>query len=243
CPPPARYTENRPGLSCDRATRVAYRTLETLGYTITDVVPASPERAGTIAGTRKEPDGTSKTGKVVISCDAKGAVLRPVEDSVLPDYDFSRAFGYSFKELVKRPDVEEPRAQRGLEVLVHVLTAQEGILDLGGVPATGGAVVVRVTVRNNTDRAVSLDPSTLDLVPDGGSATGPLPAADARAALAPAGAGDKVRTELLTGPRRIGPHATSGGYLVYPPGVYREARIGIEDVETGEAEGFVAPVQ
>jgi len=32
-------------------------------------------------------------------------------------------------------------------------------------------------------------------------------------------------------------------YLVYPPGVYREARISIEDAETGESEGFVTPVE
>ncbi|HJQ85063.1 MAG TPA: hypothetical protein VKA21_13350, partial [Candidatus Binatia bacterium] len=140
CPTPPRYTEVRPGLGCERATRVAYRTLVTLGYTVTDVTVASPERAGAITGTKPAPDGGTRTGRVVITCDARGAVLRPVEDQLLPDYEFSRAFGYSFKELVQHPDVEEPRAALGLQVLVHAIGPQEATLDLGGVPTVGGAV-------------------------------------------------------------------------------------------------------
>jgi hypothetical protein len=241
CPPPARYTEVRPGLSCERATRVAYRTLMTLGYTVTDVTRASPERAGGVTGTRTQPDGSTRTGRVVITCDAQGAVLRPVEDSIVPDYDFSRAFGYSFKALVQRPDVEEPSAAVGLQVQVHALSAQEGTLDLGGVPTTAG-VAVRVTVRNNTDRAVSLDPGRLHLVSAAGDPTGPLRGASLEGALAPGPAGDRVRSELLTA-RKVAPHTTLAGYLVFPAGTYREARVTIEDVETGEGEGFVTPVE
>jgi len=142
---------------------------------------------------------------------------------------------------VQRPDVEEPRAAQGLQVLVHALTAQESVLDLGGVPTTSG-VAVRVTVRNNTDRAVSLDPTRLQLVPAAGDATGPLAGAAADAAIAAGPAGDRVRADML-GTRRVPPHTTLSGYLVFPPGSYREARVTIEDVETGEGEGFVAPVQ
>jgi hypothetical protein len=241
CPTPARFTEVRPGLSCERATRVAYRTLTTLGYTVTDVVVASPERAGGVTGTRTEPDGSTRTGRVAITCDAKGAVLRPIEDALVPNYEFSRGFGYSFKVLVQRPDVEEPAAALGLQVLVHALTAQEATLDLGGVPTTAG-VAVRVTVRNNTDRAVSLDTGRLQLVPAAGDATAPLTGPALEAALAHGPAGDRVRAELLTS-RRVAPHTTLAGYLVFPPGTYREARVTIEDVETGEGEGFVAPVK
>jgi hypothetical protein len=241
CPPPARFTEVRPGLSCERATRVAYRTLATLGYTVTEVRVASPERAGGVAGTRTEPDGSTRTGRVVITCDGTGAVLRPVEDSLVPNFEFSRAFGYSFKVLVQRPDVEEPAAALGLQVLVHALTAQEATLDLGGVPTTTG-VAVRVTVRNNTDRAVSLDPGRLQLVSPSGDATGPLTGPALEAALARGPAADSVRENLLA-PRRVAPHTTLSGYVVFPSGTYREARVTIEDVETGEGEGFVAPVQ
>jgi len=241
CPTPAIYTEVRPGLSCERATRVTYRTLVALGYTVTEVVPATPERAGVVSGTKPGPEGPL-TGRVVITCDAEGAVVKPVEESVVPNYDFSRGFGYSFKELVKRPDVEEPRSARGLEVLVHVLSPQEATLDLGGVATLGGAVLVRMTVRNNTARGVSIDPSRIDLVPAGGTATGPLTGAELARALAPGAAGDRVRAEPLRA-ARIPAHTTVKGYLVYPPATYREARISIEDVETGESEGFVSPVE
>ncbi len=181
CPTPAIYQEIRPGLSCERATRVTYRTLVALGYTVTELVPATPERAGVVSGTKPGPEGSTLTGRVVITCDAEGAVLKPVEDSVLPNYDFSRGFGYSFKELVKHPDVEEPWVGRGLEVLVHTLSPQEATLDLGGVAIAGGAVLVRVTVRNNTARAVSIDPARIDLVPAGGTASGRSRARPSRA--------------------------------------------------------------
>ena len=242
CPTPAIYKEVRPGLSCERATRVTYRTLVALGYKVTEVVPATPERAGVVSGTKPGPEGSTLTGRVVITCDAEGAVLKPVEDSLVPNYDFSRGFGYSFKEMVKRPDVEEPWAGRGLEVRVHALSPQEATLDLGGVATVAGAVPVRVTVRNNTARAVSIDPARIDLVPAGASASGPLAGRELERALAPGAAGDRVRAERLP-PRRVAPHTTASGYLVYPPGVYREARISIEDVETGESEGFVIPVE
>src|SRR5690242_6566283 len=101
CPPPAQYNVVRPDLGCDRATRVAYRTMLGLGYTVTDVVVASPERAGGVTGTKTMPDGGKRTGRVVITCDRNGAVGQPVEDELFPDYEFSRGFGYGFKELVK----------------------------------------------------------------------------------------------------------------------------------------------
>jgi hypothetical protein len=240
CPTPARYTEVRPGLSCERATRVAYRTLLALGYTVTNVVVASPERAGGVTGTKTGADGQPRTGRVVITCDARGAVLQPVEDALVPDYEFSRGFGYSFKELVQRPDVEEPRAALGLQVLVHAISREEATLDLGGPPTAAGFLPVRVTIRNNTDRAVAFDPERLELV-DGQNAA-PLADSAATAALASGAAGDRVRTQLL-GARRIPAQTTVTGFLVFPAGDYREARLTIEDVETGEGEGFVAPLR
>jgi len=242
CPTPAIYREVHPGLSCERATRVTYRTLVALGYAVTEVVPATPERAGVVSGTKPGPEGSTLNGRVVITCDAEGAVVKPVEDALVPDYEFSRGFGYSFKELVKHPDVEEPRAGRGLEVLVHALSPQEATLDLGGVATLGGAVPVRVTVRNNTARAVSIDPARIDLAPAGASASGPLAGRELERALAPGAAGDRVRTRPLRA-GRVAAHTTATGYLVYPPGAYREARVSIEDVETGESEGFVIPVE
>jgi len=242
CPPPSQYREVRPGLSCDRATRVAYRTLIELGYTVTELVPATPGVSGSVAGTKTKRDGTQTTGRVRIECDAAGAKLVPIEDSVVPDYEFSRAFGYSFKSLVQQPDVEAPRAEVGLEVLVNALSPQEAVLDLGGPATVGGAVPVRITIRNHTDRAVAVDPKRIDLMTTAGDAKAPLGGGALDAALAGGAAGARVRKEQLSG-RKVPPQTTVEGFLVYPAGTYREAQIGIEDVETGETEGFVAKVQ
>jgi hypothetical protein len=242
CPTPSQFREVRPGLSCDRATRVGYRTMTELGYTVTGLVPATVGSNGSIVGTKTKRDGTQTTGRVRIECTADGATLVPIEDSIAPDYEFSRAFGYSFKELVKQPDVEAPKAAVGLEVLVNALTPQESVLDLGGPATVGGAVPVRVTIRNNTDRAVSVDPKRIDLMTAAGDPTSPLGGGALDAALAPGAAGTRVRNEQLSG-RKIPPHTTVEAFLVYPPATYTEAQIGIEDVETGETEGFVAAVQ
>ena len=242
CPAPPQYREVRPGLSCDRATRLAYRTLTELGYTVTELVPATAGNNGSVVGTKKKRDGTQTTGRVRIECDADGAKLVPIEDSVVPDYEFSRAFGYSFKSLIQQPDVEAPKAEIGLEVLVDALTPEECTLDLGGPATVGGAVPVRITIRNHTDRAVVVDPKRIDLMTAAGDARSPLGGGALDAALAGGAAGARVRKEQLTG-RKVPPETTLEGFLVYPPGTYREAQIGIEDVETGETEGFVAKVQ
>ena len=242
CPTPSQYREVQPGLSCDRATRVAYRTLQELGYTITEFTPATPGTYGAIAGTKTRRDGAQTTGRVRIECGATGANLVPIEDSAFPDYEFSRAFGYSFKSLVKQPDVEEPKAEIGLEVLVRAFTPHDALLDLGGPATVGGAVPVQITIRNHTDRAVAVDPKRIDLMNAAGDSAAPLGGGALNAALAEGAGGARVRKELLSG-RKIPPKTTVAGFLVYPPGTYREAQIGIEDVETGETEGFVAPVK
>ena len=242
CPAPRQYAVERPGLPCDRATRVARRTMLELGYTVTVLVPAAPDHPGGITGTKTLADGTTVTGRVRIHCDANGARLQPVEEALVPTYDFSRAFDYSFKSLVEMPDFEAPRAARGLEVLVHVVRPDEALLDLGGVPVGPDAVLVRVTIRNNTERAVSVDPARLDLVPGDAPAAGPLAGAALAAAMTPGPAADRVRAERLMA-QRVRPHTTVRGYLVYPRAQYREARVSIEDVETEESEGFVTPVE
>src|SRR5262249_55576094 len=98
------------------------------------------------------------------------------------------------------------------------------------------------TVRNHTDRAVAVDPAHIDLVPEDGEAAGPLTRQAFTGALVPRAAGERVREQRLAG-GRVDPHATMTGYRPYPAANYREARIAIEDVETGETEGFVAPIQ
>jgi len=241
CTSASKYAVVRPGLECDRATRVAYRTMVEMGYTVTDVSPPT-YKAGSITGTKVLPSGETVTGRVIITCTGEGAELQPVEDALIPNWEFSRMFGYSYKSLVQRPDVEEPAKKIGLQVLVHAIPTQEARLDLGGEPTVAGAVPVRVTIRNNTDRAVAVDPARLELVRDDGATASPLTGRARDAAIAPGAAGDRIRAEALTAARVPG-HTTISRFLVFPAGRYREARLSIEDVETQESDGFVAPVE
>jgi hypothetical protein len=243
CPTPSRYVIERPGLTCERATRVAYRTMVTLGYTVTVLRPADPVHVGEVVGTRPRADGQgTETGRVAIRCGAHGASLHPDEQALFSTYEFSRAFDYSFKSLVQRPDVEEPSAASGLEVLVDVVTPGEAQLDLEGMPMVGGAVLVRLTVRNRTDRPVAVDPARIALVPTAGSPANPLTGAAFEAALAPGPAADRVRAERFQS-TPIAANQTKTGFLVYPAGAYRDAHVSITDVETDETEGFVTPLQ
>lgn len=242
CPAPQRYAVMRPGLTCERATRVAYRTMLQLGYTVTDITRPNPEQPGFITATTTTPEGGKSTVWVRISCGHDGAVLQPIEEGLFPTFEFSRIFGYSFTSLVQRPDIEEAAVSAGLQVRLHALGRQDMILDLGGEATLGPVLLVRVTVRNDTDRAVAIDPTRLLLAPAGGDSAEPLAGPALSAALAPGPAGDQVRAAPLK-KSRVAPHTVANGYLVYPGGTYREAQVAIEDVETEETEGFVVPVE
>jgi hypothetical protein len=243
CPAPRQYAVERPGLACDRATRVAHRTFETLGYTVTAMVEPSVQQAGAISGTKTGADGKPIKVRVVIRCSPQGAVLQPVEESLVPtEYEFSRAFGYSFKSLVQQPDEMPPSKRGGLQVLVQVMDAFKSRLDLGDVATAGTAVLVRVTVRNETARAVRLDASRLSLVDAQGGSHEPLAGPALGAAIANNAAGERVRADIF-GPKPVAAGETRVGFLLYPPATYREARVSIDDVETDETEGFIAPVE
>jgi len=242
CPPPTRYSVERPAEECHRATRVAHRTMVELGYTVTDMVEASGSTPGFVVGSKTGPDGQRKVGSVRITCNASGVRIQPVEDEFVPDFEFSRAFGYSYKSLVQRPDVESPVVDSGLQILVERVDRFEAGLDLGSNPVTGDAVLVRVTVRNGTDREVALNARDIELLTPDGSSTPPLGAAAAAAALSSDAAGSEVRSKLLDR-KTIRGGVTEVVYLLYPKGTYRETLIAVEDVETGETEGFQARVQ
>ena len=242
CVAAQRYAVVRPGLDCDRATRVAYRAMRELGYRVTELVPPEGERPGVIRGEKETPEGTLRRGAVRIACSGAGAELQPIEDTPFSDFAFSRGFDYSFTNLLALPDVSAPRAASGLEVQVHALERFEARLDLGGVPTQGDAVAMRIVVRNETDRAVTVDPADVDVVAADGTSAAPLAGAALEAAIAAGPAGDRVRAALLR-KQRVAPHTTVSGFLVFPPGTYREARLALTDVETDETEGFVTPIE
>lgn len=242
CFAPKRYAVDRPGLECDRALRVARRTMDALGYTITEMVePRGPGVPGLVAGTKQMPDGRTTTGRVRISCGPNGAQLQPVEDAIVPNFEFSRAFGYSFTTLVQRPDVETPMADAGVQVLVEQIDVYEQRLDLGGEAMAAGNVLMRVTIRNGTDRAVAVEAAGVVLSTADGSPTPPLAKSVAGGALA-GPAGESVRPRLLDR-LEVAPRTTAVRFAVYPAGAYREARVSLEDVETGERDGIVTAVE
>lgn len=244
CPAPARYAVQRPGLECERAMRVARRTFDSLGYTITELIePRGPGVSGQITGVKRMPDGRTTTGRVRINCTASGAQLQPIEDTLVPNFEFSRAFGYSFTSLVQRPDVETPMVEAGVQPLLEALDVYEQRLDLGGEAVQAGTLLVRLTIRNGTDRAVAVAPADVSLVAASGAATPPLGGTSAQAALAGGASGERVRRDLLSRPVKVPPNTTAVRFVLFPAGNYTEARVNIEDVETGERDGVVTSVQ
>ena len=245
CPAPRRYAVAPEGMSCERATRVAYRTMEQQGFTVTRVVEATRDEDGLVEGTRPgaDPDARPEHASVRILCRADGVIVQPVEGELVSSFEFSRGFGYSFKELAKHPDVEQPTQVTGLQVLVEDVEPPQAAIELGGWPLAGEErVLVRVTVRNGTERPVELDAARILLAPRDGSSTPPLPPAAAAAALAPNARGADLRAKLL-GRARVPAGETVTGFLVFPRGDYADAQVAIEDVETGETDGFSVPVQ
>jgi hypothetical protein len=242
CPTPTRYTIQRPAVVCSRGTGVAHRTMVELGYTVTEMVEASGPSPGFVVGKKTLADGQTAVGSVRITCSASGVTIQPIEDKFVPNFEFSRAFGYSYKSLVQRPDVETPVVESGLQILVERVDRFQAGLDLGNNPVTGDAVLVRVTVRNGTDREVAINARDVELLGADGGSTLPLDKAAASAALSSDAAGAEVRRKLLD--RKIIPGGKSEVvYLLYPKGTYRETLIAVEDVKTGETEGFQTRVQ
>jgi hypothetical protein len=242
CPAPRRYAVEQPGLSCEQATRLAYDTMQQLGYTVTEAVPATLAAPGRVAGTKRRPDGSLDQGVVRIACGASGATLQPVEGDLVPRYEFSRGFGYSSTALAKQPAPPAAARAGDLEVSVEAIDVPRATLDLGSWPLAAAQVLVRVTVRNGTDRAVVIEGERVLLLAADGSMVAPLAGQGLATSWGTAPSAAAVRTRLLAR-EKVAPRATVERYLVYPPGRYDEAQVALEDVETGEADGFQVPVR
>jgi len=241
CPAPRRYAVEQPGLSCEKATRLAYDTMMQLGYTVTEAVPATLAAPGRVVGSKRRPDGSLDRGVVRVACDAAGATLQPVEGDLVPRYDFSRGFGYSSTALAKQPPAAAVAAG-GLEVSVEAIDVPRATLDLGGWPLAFAQALIRVTVRNGTDRSVVVEGEQVLLITASGDLVSPLGHAALGAAWNGTPSAATVRARLL-GRETVAPRAAVERYLVFPPGQYDEAQVALEDVETGEADGFQVPVR
>jgi hypothetical protein len=222
-----------PGEQCPRATRLAFRSMTALGYRVTAVVEPSPLRAGRVDGVKRRGDGTEAQSRVRIECEPDGVRMQPMEDALIPsDYDFSRSFGESVKTMAEQPDLEEAGTE-ALEVLMRrrdrPRLARAGML-------------VRITVRNDTDRAVLVQRDRIVLVTGSGSVASALSGGALATSLGSGTATAPVRAGLLEREQVPG-RATIHRYLVFPEGAYTHAQVSVQDVETGESDGFVVPLQ
>jgi hypothetical protein len=238
-----KYAMERTDVSCDRAVRVVHRTLVTMGYTVTRMDEPRGDQSGYVSGTKTNPDGSTSEGSVRIRCTSRGVEVQPVEGAAFSDFSFSRGFRYSFLSLVQRPDVESPIVQAGVQPLVERIDAFRARLDLDGPALAGDATLVRVTVRNGTDRAVALDAGDVTLTRASGAPASPLPTDAATRLLASGPGGDHVRAALL-GHLDVPAKTTAVRFLLFPPAPdYRQAQLSLTDVETGEADGFSVPLE
>ena len=243
CPAPGQYMVMLPGEQCPRATRLAFRSMTELGYRVTGVVEPTPVSPGRVDGVKRGTDGSEMRSSVRIKCDPEGVRMQPVEGALVPsDYEFSRSFGYSVKTLATMPDTEVPTGTDALEVLLQHLDGPRMHLDLGGDALAGEGTLVRVTIRNHTDRAVLVERDRITLVTAGGDFVRPLSGDALAGSLGGGGAAGRVREALLVR-ARVAAGETVQRYLVFPPGGYSDAQVSIEDVETGESDGFVVPLQ
>jgi hypothetical protein len=242
CPAPRRYAVEQQGMPCERGTRLAYETMQQLGYTVTEAVEATRAAPGRVVGTKARPDGSVDRGVVRVTCTPSGVTFQPVEGDLVPTYEFSRGFGYSSTALAKLPASEQTAPSGRLEVSIEAIDVPRANLDLGGWPMATEDVLIRVRVRNGADRPVVIEPSSIDLLAASGE---PVAALDGPALAASLGTGrpaDSVRSRLLSR-TRVEPGTKVERFLVFPPGQYGEAQVALEDVETGESDGFQVPVR
>jgi hypothetical protein len=106
----------------------------------------------------------------------------------------------------------------------------------------GAGTLVRITVRNDTDRAVLVQRDRIVLVTGSGSVASALSGGALATSLGSGTATAPVRAGLLEREQVPG-RATIHRYLVFPEGAYTHAQVSVQDVETGESDGFVVPLQ
>ncbi len=96
CTPPIRQfdLENQT-LTCEHVNQYAYKTLRSMGFTITQFEPAAVQRPGTLRGSRDEHGTQSVT--VIITCTGTTAAVDASEDGrYLGQIEFKRDFHVGF---------------------------------------------------------------------------------------------------------------------------------------------------
>jgi len=266
CVPPVRQYEIRnERLTCEQANQYSYRTLQSMGFTITQFEPAVAGQSGTLRGTRDN-RGTQKV-TVRITCDGGNADIIASDDGAfLGQLEFKRGFFLAFSgtasqaaisESVARDEAQRPLEQKrtkGLQVLIEPVHGLGSKLDFDLDLAAGGVLPVRLTVVNASTRTYRLDPSDVALAQADGTRVRPLPVSVAAQRVADAlrqkGSGSEAPApdatqiaqrfgaQLFTA-KTVTSNQTIKGYLFFPLGDYTKGRVSVEDEETEESEGFV----
>ena len=123
CPAPTQYAIRRPDLDCGRATRVAYKTLFNMGYTIIGMVEPSVRRPGTIQGVKKTDDGRTVQGSVRINCDRESRNVRGHCNRLIRDWVAGRDLDEeSLKQL---PPAERDAIEAEIRAAVKVALGVE----------------------------------------------------------------------------------------------------------------------
>ncbi len=266
CTPPIRQFDLKDrALTCEQANAQAFRTLQSMDFTITEFSPATVGHPGKIRGTREERGTQNVT--VVITCDGNTASIDAHEDGrILNQLEIKRGFYLTFVSMAPPPAAsaavatneavrapEQPKGQ-GLQVLLAPVKGLEAKLDFGLDLAAAGVLPVRVTMNNVTPRTYRFDPADIVLVQTDGTRVRPLAIETAAqrvaaseqstAAANHAAAPDRddvmhrLQERALTG-HSLAAHHTVTGYVFFPLAQYVKGRAALEDQASEETEGFV----
>jgi hypothetical protein len=252
--------ENQP-LTCQQANEYSLRALQAMGFAITALEPASPERPGLLRGTRSGTGDQRVSVRVI--CTGRTADVDASEDGkLLGQLEFKRGFYLAFAAIVAQAEITaqaaraaaaQPAEKRaaGLRVLLQPIPGLAAKLEFDVDLAAAGVLPVRVSIDNGTGRTYAFDPGAIALIQQDGTRVHALAVdvaaqrvADAQRQADPQAPSDVgaiaslLRQRLLPG-RPVGAHQSTSGYLYFPLGQYVKGRVSLEDLESEETEGFV----
>jgi hypothetical protein len=228
---------------CERANRLAYQTLEGMGFTVTAFDVAAIGRPGMLRA-RREHDGAEQRVTVNVDCWGAGTDLHATEDGWFRSgVEFERAFYRRFTDAQR--DTGSPQPSRGLDVRLRPVPGLGAKLDFGVNIAAGGVLPVQVIIDNQTERAYTFDPAEFVLVDANGHRVRPLPLDDvvykvvwANDRSAAGDVTERLQARLLAG-SAVEARQRIEGFLFYPRGTYVEGRVHLEERGSGESEGVV----
>ncbi|MFN8641766.1 MAG: hypothetical protein U0802_08965 [Candidatus Binatia bacterium] len=252
-------------IACDDGNRLAYRTVEAMGFAVSGFTPAAPGQAGALHASRATPGvpGDTETITVTIDCTPRGVSLNASRDGVLIEQvDVKRGFHHAFLNVqsmsaAQRQLDAEMRAgtapasqqRRDLRVVITPLRGPASKLDFPFDLSAAGILPVRVAITNLTAQTYRLAPDAVRLQRTDRERVAPLAVAAAAQQIAAArvdGAplttlGAAAIADLLAARElraaEIAPGAEQQGFLYFPLADYRSARAVVTDTASGEEEG------